>query len=70
MCQEHKHNFINHLLGRCKHQERIQELHQQIAETRQITSDELEEFNQRLNIIIKDENVRITLKNIKKVSGK
>lgn len=68
MCKEYKHNWFNHLLGRCKHESKVATLQAQIVETRSVTTEDLEKFNHQLNLLIKDKNIRITLTNIKKVT--
>ena len=71
MCQQKGCNFITHFLGICSHKKSRKELSDiksSIMETRIKTNKELREFNKQLNLIIKDENIRVTLTNIKKVS--
>lgn len=68
MCQERKCNPIRHFLGLCNHEKQVGQLQQNIVKTRTLTNKELKTFNRTLNLIIKDENIRVTLTNIKKVS--
>jgi hypothetical protein len=68
MCYQPKCNWLRHLLGLCDHYRQVSNLHKQIVDTRSMTNKELKKFNQELNLIIKDENIRLTLTNIKKVS--
>ena len=68
MCKVQNCNWFKHWLGLCRHEE-IEKLQQKVAETRKTTNEELRDFNDRLNVIIKDENISLTLTNIKKVRG-
>ena len=70
MCNQPKCNPIRHFLGLCKHDQATHELQLKVVETRKKTNQELREFNEQLNLIIKDENIRVTLSNIKKVTGR
>jgi hypothetical protein len=68
MCNQPKCNWLKHWLGLCDHHKQVGELQQNIVKTRTLTNKELKQFNRTLNLVIKDENIRVTLTNIKKVS--
>jgi len=68
MCEVKNCNPIRHLLRKCEHYKEVEKLQTEIVETRKTTNQELEDFNKRLNLIIKDDNIRVTLSNIKKVT--
>ena len=69
MCHQQRCNWLRHLLGMCKHYEKVDDLQKKIVTTRAMTNKELKAFNRNLNVMIKDENIRVTLTNIKKVSA-
>lgn len=69
MCQQPKCNPIRHFLGMCDHHKEVEQLQEKIVKTRQTTNKELKRFNKQLNLLIKDENIKVTLTNIKKVVG-
>jgi hypothetical protein len=54
----------------CRHDEITTELQHKVVETRQKTNEELMDFNAQLNLIIKDEDIRLTLTNINKITKK
>jgi len=68
MCHEKNCNWLRHLLGQCDHYKKINHLQKKIITTRAMTNKELKRFNKELNVLIKDENIHLTLTNIKKVS--
>lgn len=68
MCQRNNCHWLKHLLGKCDHYSKVDRLQKQITHTRKMTNKELRSFNRQLNLIIKDDNIKITLSNIKKVS--
>lgn len=68
MCNQPRCNPIKHWLGMCKHYEQVDDLQKKIVDTRSNTNKELRKFNKQLNLLIKDENIRITLTNIRKVA--
>ena len=68
MCRQKDCNWLTHLLGKCEHNREVDLLQNNIVVTRRDTNKELKEFNKQLNILIKDENIRVTLSKIKKVT--
>lgn len=68
MCNEPKCNWWRHLLGQCNHYKKVGDLQYKIMSTRSMTNRELKRFNRQLNLIIKDENIKVTLTNIRKVA--
>jgi hypothetical protein len=68
MCDERRCNPIRHWLGLCDHYRQVNEIQTKIVHTRAMTNKELKQFNRTLNLVIKDENIKVTLTNIKKVS--
>ena len=70
MCQNKDCNPIKHFFGLCKHRSEIDRLQKEVMESKKLTNRELEEFNNRLNLIIKDDNIKVTLSNIKRSTTK
>jgi hypothetical protein len=70
MCKQPKCNPIRHFFRLCRHDEITTELQHKVVETRQKTNEELMDFNAQLNLIIKDEDIRLTLTNINKITKK
>ena len=63
-----KCHLLKHFLGLCKCDDELNSMKEDIIAGRKKTTKELKQFNKELNLIIKDENIRVTLTNIKKVS--
>jgi hypothetical protein len=70
MCQEKKCNWFRHLLGLCEHRRQVRDIKESIHQTRDYTSQDIAEFNRTLNLLIKDESIKVTLKRISKLAKK